>query len=46
MLKSNKVTFFNCHTHVFTIDHVPKYVGKKMIPSLLVSHPPFFLVEQ
>lgn len=35
MSKLRKVTFFNCHTHVFTIDYVPKYIGKKMIPSIL-----------
>jgi len=28
-------TYFNCHTHIFTINHIPKYVGKKMLPSLL-----------
>lgn len=31
----SKITFFNCHTHIFTINHVPKYVGKKMLPSIL-----------
>lgn len=28
------MTFFNCHTHIFTINHVPKYIGKKMLPSI------------
>ena len=28
-------TFFNCHTHIFTINHVPKFIGKKMTPTLL-----------
>jgi len=22
----------NCHTHIFTLDHVPNYFGKKLIP--------------
>jgi len=30
-------TFFNCHTHIFTINHVPKYVGKKMLPSIILA---------
>lgn len=25
-------SFINCHTHVFTGDHVPPYLGKKMLP--------------
>ena len=24
--------FINCHTHTFTGDHVPRYLGKKMLP--------------
>ena len=25
-------TIFNCHTHIFTIDHVPNLFGKKLVP--------------
>ena len=25
-------TIYNCHTHIFTIDHVPNKFGKKLIP--------------
>ena len=28
-------TIFNCHTHIFTIDHVPDKFGKKLIPLFL-----------
>ncbi|WP_456440465.1 hypothetical protein [Psychroserpens sp.] len=36
MPKTNRpITFYNCHTHIFTIDNVPKYVARKMIPSVL-----------
>lgn len=33
-MKQQSVTqaFINCHTHVFTGDHVPPYLGKKMLP--------------
>jgi len=27
-------TVFNCHTHTFTIDHVPNLFGKKLVPVL------------
>lgn len=27
-----KPPFVNCHTHVFTGDHVPPYLGKKLLP--------------
>lgn len=30
-----KQPFINCHTHVFTGDHVPPYLGKKMLPGPL-----------
>ncbi len=30
-IKEDK-TVYNCHTHVFTIDHVPNYFSKKLIP--------------
>lgn len=30
-----KQAFINCHTHVFTGDHVPPYLGKKMLPAPL-----------
>ena len=33
---SNKPT--NCHTHIFTIEHVPKYIGKKMLPSIVLAY--------
>ncbi|MEZ4792154.1 MAG: hypothetical protein R2783_01355 [Gelidibacter sp.] len=30
----NNYTVFNCHTHTFTIDHVPNKFGKQLIPLL------------
>ncbi len=27
-------TVYNCHTHTFTIDHVPNHFGKKVVPLL------------
>lgn len=30
--QSTTPAFINCHTHVFTGDHVPPYLGKKMLP--------------
>jgi predicted TIM-barrel fold metal-dependent hydrolase len=27
-------TIFNCHTHIFTIDHVPNLFGKRILPLL------------
>ncbi len=32
MTTKNKKTIFNCHTHIFTIDHVPNFFGKKLLP--------------
>lgn len=29
-----KKPFYNCHTHTFTIDHVPNRFGKKLLPFL------------
>ncbi len=30
--KKKSLTLYNCHTHIFTIDHVPNLFGKKMLP--------------
>jgi len=30
-MQKNK-TIYNCHTHTFTIDHVPNLFGKKLVP--------------
>ena len=27
-------TVYNCHTHTFTIDHVPNKFGKQLVPLL------------
>jgi len=29
---NSRRTIYNCHTHTFTVDHVPKYVGKGLMP--------------
>jgi len=29
----NKPPFINCHTHIFTGDHVPSYLAKTFVPS-------------
>ncbi len=34
MEKQKDTTIFNCHTHTFTIDHVPNLFGKKLLPLL------------
>ncbi len=30
--QDERLPFINCHTHTFTGDHVPPYVGKKLLP--------------
>lgn len=34
MKETKDPTTFNCHTHTFTIDHVPNLFGKKLVPVL------------
>lgn len=35
MTKQKNYTIFNCHTHIFTIDHVPNEFGRTFMPRFL-----------
>ncbi len=49
MEKRAKIQIINVHTHIFTIDHVPKRFGKKLLPwclSFITTHQAKWISEK